>query len=195
MQYASGAQLNLQIVSNKVRMTSVSDTQDCIGRVNTIANSADHWAQFRIATTAGTTSRSAWVMVRHSLSGALVEGYVCMAKFNDGSSKTSRILKRVAGAGSELASTTAGSWAANDVVRGDVIGTQVTVNKNGVSFLTVADATFSTGAPSHLGISIAATGAVGDYEVDSFAAGIFVPEVIPFSFYKGRMVSSRRRPA
>lgn len=134
---------------------------------NATTFSNDQYSQVRIA--GGLASGTQYVQISVRSSGTSEAAFKGYAFYTDG----------IAGAGhSEVARVVNGSWFAlrsfattfttGDVVKMSIVGTKITLYKNGASIGTVTDATLTTGAP---GVGVyGSTVTIDDWEGGSVAA-------------------------
>ena len=160
----NGANLNLQIVGNRVTATAVGDATETYTGV-TLAN--NQWAQLTLAAANGTGIGSR-LLLRFSAPGAK-SGYEFALRRATGA--TSRIAKWNAGVFTQLAAENATTWVAGDVLRAEAEGTTLRLYRNNVLVLTATDATFPSG---RAGITVAAA-TIANVEVDDFSAGERTP--------------------
>ena len=155
---------NAQIVSNVVQTEFVGTDSSSRWNTDTFAN--DQYAQITaVAAVTGTTR----------LVGALLRGsavattfYACSARGPLGASATAEIRKNIAGSTTVLSSGTA-TIAANDLVKGTVIGTTIALLINGVSNRSTTDSAIASGSA---GLFVFVdTGAETDAKIDNWEGG------------------------
>ena len=156
---------NLKIVTNRVRAGTI-DT-DSIATYNGIAPGPDQFSQFTL--TAYDT------LVNHN-SGGLVRGASPTTKtlYWGGArvrplTNVSKIRKLISNVETDLAETST-AWAVNDVVRLEIIGTTITVFRNGTSVLSTTDSDIASG---RVGIFMDFDVAESVIEVDDWSGGDF----------------------
>ena len=151
----------LQIVGNRVRETTATDSTEIYNAVTLTSN---QWASFTLATSSGAGVRAPSLLLRFAAPatksgyqfGILVNGYA-----------TSVIRKWTAGSNVDLTSENATAWAAGDVMRVEVNGTTLKLYRNGTLLLSTTDGTYADGKS---GIMIYSA-TVADTEVDDFNTG------------------------
>lgn len=163
---------NLQIVSNKVRNTVIT-TQEADETYNAITLPANTWTQIDLATWSATAVvKYGWVIAR-AAGPATVTWYQATVARNDGAF-TSAIEKKVAGAGTTLSSENATTWATSDVLRLEVVDSNLRLYRNNGLLLSSTDSAISSAGRAGLGNYIASSG-VSEIEFDNFLCGGFGP--------------------
>ena len=158
-----GANVNLQIVGNRVRATA---SRDATETYTGVALSNNQWAQVTLATATGTTVMVPRLLLRFSAPGTKTGYEFALGR---GLNFTSRIARWNAGVGRQLAVENSTVWVAGDVLRAEANGTTLRLYRNNVLVLATTDATIASG---RAGITIY-TAAIADVELDDFSAGNF----------------------
>ena len=159
----------LAIVGNRIRASAVATS--ALETVNAVSLTANQYAQITLSTFTGAVLAIAGVRVRNA-NAATNTGYAFQALRNEGT-KTSQIVRVDAGAGTVLITENATTWAATDVLRGEVYGTALRLYRNGVLLLSFTDANLTSGKAG-INLYVDTGGSLADLEVDDFIAGDLV---------------------
>lgn len=169
------SQTNAQIVSNAVRTGTLGSSG--VESVNSVTVTDDQWAS-AVIKTINTTNPAYVAVITRMTAPATYSGYRFVAVRGDtGDTKRGFLTSVSAGVGTDLATDTTTAWVATDEVRGISIGTRHTMQRKPsggawASTLTAVDGTHTSG---RVGIRVyaAIAGAIGDAEMESYAAGDF----------------------
>jgi hypothetical protein len=140
----------LSVTSNAA--TGASGTN--ISYYTALSLQADQFVEMRVSTAPG--SDNLGMCMRCSGTGASFQGYLVFVK------NTEYDIYRVAGATptfTAISGGNAGTFAAGDIIRGDVVGTSIRFYQNGTLLKTVSDSNYSSGQP---GLYINNTVAIAD---------------------------------
>jgi hypothetical protein len=124
----------------------------------------DHYAQAEITINTANANNSAWVLFR-AATGATATGYfVAMPRFGG----TRQVSKVVANTVTVLVSESDGSWTGTRTLRGEAIGSRISMRIDGVEKLSTTDTSITTGR--NVGL-VAYHEAAGRVSLDNFEAG------------------------
>lgn len=160
-----------QIVSNKVRGTVIT-TQEFDETYNAVTLPANCWTQATITITATAVVKYAWVLARCAAPATFTTYQATLAR-NDGSIR-SALEKKVAGAGTTLASENAVTWATGDTIRIEVVDASLRLFRNNGLLLSASDSAISAAGRAGMGCYIA-SGSVAEFEFDDISFGGFGP--------------------
>lgn len=160
-----------QIVSNKVRGTVIT-TQEFNESYNALTLPANCWTEATLTITATAVVKYAWIFARCTAPSTLT-GYQATIARNDGSF-TSALEKRVAGAGTQLASENATTWATGDTWRLGVVDSSLRFFRNNVQTLSASDSAITAAGRAGMG-GYVASGSVAELEIDDISFGGFGP--------------------
>lgn len=188
--YVGGALGPLQIVSNAVR--SVTAGTEAFETINT-AIPNNQWAQATMPAFTGSALAVLGVILRAAAVGTDT-WYQFQARRNDGGGLTSTIYSVIAGTPALLASESATTWAATDILRAEAEGSSLRLFRNSsqTPLLTATDSNIASGRPG-LQIFVDAGGAIADAQWDSFSAGGFMD--LPLrgvAFTRGKRADKKR---
>lgn len=154
-----------QIVSNRVQATTGSDTANA-ETVNAFSPAVNQWAQVTLATVVAGNTSSLSVLLR-AATVPTATWYECTAvPLPD--TYHSRIVYRLSGTNMASVTETAVTWVQGDVLRCEVIGTNLTLYQNDVSVLTFSNAALASGK---VGLYLQQRESVNEFEADDFSAG------------------------
>ena len=154
---------NAQIVGNRVRSTILDQNAHEIWTAQTFT--ASQFAEITLVTWVATGATSAGVCLRGTNDGSTFTMYVLVAQ--RGLASTSRIYKRINSIFTELISENATTWVATDKIQGTVIGTTLTLYRNGIQLLQVTNSDIASGNP---GLVVYQDTTLANVEIDNFYA-------------------------
>ena len=157
-----GSDTNLGITGERARSTS--STVDSTMTYNAVSLPDDQWAQITIPTLSTSSTSAPRVLLRFGAAGPK-NGYECTVGRNVG--YTSRLAKWVNGSFINLGQDSAVTWQAGDLLRCEIIGSTISMYRNGVLIRTATDGSFTSG---RAGIIVYST-VLSGVEVDNFIAG------------------------
>lgn len=166
-----GTAAQLDIVSNAVRAHFSSDSPN-VSHYN-ISPGVNQDSQVRIATFTGTSASYLMAIICIGTSASSPNRYRFQACRNDPyyGGKTSLITKIVSASETTLASEAATTWAANDTIKAEIIGTTLKFYRNGsaTALLSITDSALSGGK---VGIEIyTEESSLGNAIMDDWAGG------------------------
>lgn len=177
---------NAQIVGGRARAT-VLDANSYETR-NDLTLKGSQFAEAQIATFGGSIEANFGLLIR-AAAPATVTWYEVEADRNRGDGITTRLAKRVAGVFTALASETATTWVAGDIIRLEVEEVsgddRLRVYRNGVLLLSATDPDIGSGRAG-IFLFVGAGGSLADCEMERWVAGNLVPT--------GRIRTYRPRP-
>lgn len=149
---------DMTVVSNEVHATD----EDCVARIAAWSgHTTDHYAECKIS---NSQSDNGGPVLRAN--GTSTYYYIR----GDGTGNGVNVFKVVSGSFTSIHAD-AGSYAINDVIRGEIVGTTITVKKNGTELYSpfTDSAISSAGRPGIGGFN--ALGRLNDWAAGDFAAG------------------------
>lgn len=134
----------------------------------------NHFAQIQLGAIAGADEIYGAVLLRLTPNGVdpdvVPEAYQLSAWKNNGSGYTSTIETRTTGSAIVIASEGSTTWAATDTIKGQVVGDNLTLFRNGSVLLTAVGGSFITsGGRTGFGMKCSTT--AGNMTLDNFSAG------------------------
>ncbi len=163
----------IQIVSNRAEHSAVGSADEGFELFNVVSLGSGQFAQIDLAVFSGAFEIRAGVNVRSSPTGAY--RYRAQAFANRGDGVTSELSKNVAGVETSLATESATTWTTGDVLRIEVIGSNIRLLRNGSSLLTAIDSFVEGGGWAGVVMYVAAGGNLTDNQLDNWLAGDFTP--------------------
>jgi hypothetical protein len=161
---------NLQIVSNSARGVTV-DNSSALETVNSPSFADDQWASVKLSTLSPPTSfGGAWIILRAASPGTDTYYFCGFIYYAD--TLYTEIWKSVAGEATNLSGVTTTTWSSGDVLKCSVVGTSISLEKNGVQQTSTTDSDISSGRPGlRINLETAGNGgAVTDVQLDDFTA-------------------------
>jgi len=155
---------SLQIVTNRVRATALGTVS--FERYNAFTPTNDQETQVTVATFTGADVQYAYAAVRMSADASPNEDLYRAAAGRNDAGVTTYLQKVVNGANTNIATENATTWAAGDTLRIRVVGTNLTVFRNGVSLLTGVDADIASG---NGGLGIFQNVTISQAEIDDWS--------------------------
>lgn len=134
---------NCQIVSNRVRPASAANQCWEAWTGNTFGANQRGTLTIKTFTAMGSIG-NAGILLRSATTGSTSTFYACYAQ--QGSAVTSGFYKNVAGTTTGLTTESSTTWAANDILSCTVVGSTLTLYRNGTQVLQTTDASISTGS-------------------------------------------------
>lgn len=158
---------NAQIVGGRVRdfLADGIDSRE----VHSGVLLDNQFTQITLASTSGTTPRGITAVLRAN-TGGVFTCYGMQAQFNAVDLLTSRLFKVVSGVATVLASESATTWVAGDLLKGIAIDASLVLQRNNSNLLTATDSAILTGNAG-IFIFVDPGGTTGDIELDDFQSG------------------------
>lgn len=158
--------------SNHVRGSDlcVSNNSSAYAEYTGATFNDDHYAQIELRSITGADEISGSVLLRLTVDTDAPKAYHFRAWKNNGSGYTTTVGQRNQAGEAIIASESGTTWVATDVLKGQVVGDDLTLYRNGVSLLTaVGDSFIAAGGRTGFGIKCSTTTA--DMTLDNFSAG------------------------